>query len=127
MAESTPNLGDVAWIDLTVPNATEVRDFYTSVTGWESSDVSMGEYDDYCVGGDAANPVAGICHARGTNANIPVAWMIYILVENVEASAAKCRELGGEVIDGPRKLGNQMFCIIKDPAGAVSALIEGGS
>lgn len=124
MSESKSKIGTIAWIDLTVPNATDVRDFYTEVTGWTSSDVSMGDYDDYCVGPDPENPVAGVCHARGSNANIPPAWLIYITVEDVEASAASCTRLGGEVVDGPRKLGNHVFCIIKDPAGAYAALIE---
>ena len=36
-----------------------------------------------------------------------------------------CVELGGQVIDGPREMGGQTFCVIRDPAGAVAALING--
>ena len=118
-------VGQVCWRDLTVENAAEVRDFYQAVTGWSSTGQSMGDYEDYNMNrpGDGET-VAGICHARGSNANIPPQWLIYIVVEDVDQSAVKCRELGGEVIDGPRDMGQSRFCIIKDPAGAVAALIQ---
>ena len=66
--------------------------------------------------------MAGICHARGSNANLPAQWLMYVVVEDVEASARHCVELGGELLDGPRELGGGRFCVIRDPAGAVCAL-----
>ena len=117
--------GTVGWRDLTVPDAEKLRDFYAKVVGWESQDVDMGVYSDFSMippGGTEA--VAGICHARGTNANLPPQWLIYIVVEDLERSATRCAELGGEVIDGPRSLGQGRFCVIQDPAGAVCALYQ---
>jgi len=48
-----------------------------------------------------------------------------LTVENADAdaSAGRCAELGGHVIDGPREMGGMRFCVIQDPAGAVMALI----
>jgi hypothetical protein len=116
--------GRIAWIDLTVPNAADIRDFYSDVVGWESAPLSMGDYDDYIVQPPGEEAAAGICHQQGPNANIPSQWMIYITVESVDASAERCRASGGKVIEGPRKMGDNKFCIIQDPAGAVAALIE---
>ena len=123
--ESTPKIGTMVWCDLTVENADEVRDFYAQVTGWQFTRHDMGEYEDYCMNppGDDA-PVAGICHAQGPNANIPPHWLIYITVENVEASIKRCVDLGGKIVDGPRNIGDKPFCVIQDPAGAVLAIIE---
>jgi uncharacterized protein len=45
-----------------------------------------------------------------------------VIVEDVDASARKCTELGGKVIVGPRAMGGGRFCVIQDPAGAVCAL-----
>jgi predicted enzyme related to lactoylglutathione lyase len=73
---SKPAPGQVAWIDLTVPNAEAVRDFYQQVTGWTASSVDMGGYADYCMSSAAGNMVAGICHARGVNAELPPVWMV---------------------------------------------------
>lgn len=124
MSESAP-VGAISWKDLTVPNATDVKEFYCKVVGWTSEDHNMGDYADYCVKSpDTGETVAGICHARGPNANIPPVWLIYITVKDVDESAQKCRELGGQVIDGPRKVGGGRFCIIKDPAGAVAGLYQ---
>jgi uncharacterized protein len=118
--------GDIVWTDLTVPNATEVRDFYTQVTGWQQEPLSManGEYEDYVIKTSEGTPVAGICHARGSNANLPPQWLVYVAVADVNKSAATCTEMGGKVIEGPRKMGDKDFCVIQDPAGAVLALIS---
>ena len=128
----TPNpVGQIVWHDLTVPDAPRVRDFYKAVVGWPTSDVALtdanGAYADFCMHapdaqGKAGHVVAGVCHNRGPNAKLPAQWLMYITVADVEASAKKCVELGGKLLDGPRKMGNQMFCAIQDPAGAVCAL-----
>ena len=119
-----PSAGSIVWHDLTVPNAGEIRDFYSGVVGWESTEHDMGGYADFgmnqAAGGET---VAGICHARGPNANLPAQWLIYVRVADVDASAERCRELGGTVLDGPREVGEERFCVIRDPAGAVAALI----
>ena len=66
--------------------------------------------------------VAGICHRRGPNASLPAQWLLHLLVEDVDRSAAQCVELGGAIIDGPRSIGSGRFCVIRDPAGAFCAL-----
>ena len=124
--EQGSKLGTIVWRDLTVPDATALRDFYAEVVGWTSSEHDMGDYVDYAVAAPGTGEtVAGICHARGSNANIPPQWLIYVSVADVEASAKRCVELGGEVLDGPRTMGAQSFCVVRDPAGAVLGLIEG--
>ena len=120
-----PVIGQVEWLDLTVNDATRVKNFYSKVVGWKSSDVDMGSYSDYSIETPAdRNTVAGICHARGQNANIPSQWLVYVRVASVSESAEECKRLGGEVLDGPRRMGGSHFCIIKDPEGAVMALLS---
>ena len=122
---NAPDVGTIAWHDLTVGDAEGVRDFYKNVIGWNSSPVSLGDYDDYSMstpGGDET--VAGICHAKGSNADIPPQWLIYFLVADVDECAEKCRASGGEVVSGPRNMGGGRFCVIRDPAGAVCALYQ---
>jgi len=121
-----PKPGTIVWCDLTVEHAEDVRAFYADVVGWETKGVSLGDYEDYelKVAG-SGDTVAGVCHARGTNENVPPQWLVYVSVENVEESARKTVERGGKVVDGPRSMGGSPFCIVQDPAGAVLALIEG--
>ena len=37
-------IGKIGWIDISVDDASGLRDFYASVVGWIPEDVSMGEY-----------------------------------------------------------------------------------
>jgi predicted enzyme related to lactoylglutathione lyase len=127
--QEKPEIGSIVWTDLTVDNAEQLRDFYGKVVGWGVSPVNMGDYSDFSmttVG--SGNPVAGVCHARGTNAGLPAQWLVYITVSNLDQSIAACTELGGEVLNGPRSMGSHgRYCVIRDPAGAVAALIEPAS
>lgn len=125
MAETKPPAGTIAWTDLTVADAPRVRDFYAAVAGWRAEGVDMGGYEDFNMipaGGD--RPAAGICHARGGNADLPAQWLVYVVVADLDASIERCRDLGGAVIAGPKGSGSQRFCVIRDPAGAVCALVQ---
>jgi predicted enzyme related to lactoylglutathione lyase len=121
--------GSIAWTDLSVPDAVGIRDFYSQVVGWSSNPVSMGEYDDFTMlppGSEA--PAAGICHAKGVNADLPPVWMIYIVVEDLDESLEACTKGGGQVLVGPKSMGpGSAYAVIRDPAGAVSALYQVGS
>ena len=120
------SVGSVTWTDLTVENAERIRDFYSAVVGWTASGVDMGGYDDFNMNDpETGTPVAGVCHARGGNADLPPVWLIYVNVEDIEKSIARCVELGGQVISGPKGMGGQgRYCVIRDPAGAALALFE---
>jgi predicted enzyme related to lactoylglutathione lyase len=118
-----PVVGSITWRDLTVPDAGAVRDFYQAVVGWEFQETPMGDYSDYCmVAPGTGEVVAGVCHARGENIGVPAQWLMYITVADADASAQRCVELGGEILHGPRQIGDARFCVIRDPAGAVCAL-----
>jgi uncharacterized protein len=124
MSDPKPAPGTIGWMDLTVDDAPGIRDFYSKVAGWTPSDVPMGDYDDYCVGPADDDPVAGICHKRGSNAQIPSQWMMYIVVENLDSALAACTKAGGEIIVPTRNMGVANYAVIRDPAGAVCALYQ---
>ena len=116
--------GKIVWVDLTVPDAQKVRDFYAGVVGWTPTGVDMGGYEDFNMNSADGEPAAGVCWRRGTNANIPPAWLIYITVEDIDASIARCADLGGEVIEPVRAVATGRMAIIRDPAGAVAGLYQ---
>ena len=124
--EAKPSkIGRIEWMDLTVQDATNIRKFYTSVVGWTSSEVDMGHYSDFNINlPDTGDTIAGVCHAKGSNANLPSQWLVYVRVESVKDSAEQCKKLGGTLLEGPRRMGGSNFCVIQDPAGAVMALIS---
>ena len=125
MAEGKAEIGTIGWTDLTVADADGVRDFYADVVGWKPQPVSMGDYSDYTMCTPASGTgVAGVCHARGENAGVPAQWLIYIMVEDADGSAARCEAKGGRVLVRPKSVGGGRFCVIQDPAGAVCALFQ---
>jgi len=125
-------IGEIVWRDLTVPNAAAVRDFYREVVGWEAVDHPMpaedgGEsYADYVMqtppGPGEGDAVAGICHARGPNADVPPQWLLYVRVADLEVSVERAMAGGGELVVEPRAAGNGRLAVVRDPAGAVLGL-----
>ena len=126
--EIDKTIGAVSWMDLTVPEGDKLRDFYKNVVGWKTMDVSMGDYNDYCMLSPEDNAVrTGICHAKGSNTGLPPAWIIYINVANLDESMEAVRNGGGAVVYGPRQMGEKArFCVIKDPGGAFAGLYDHG-
>lgn len=118
--ENTP--GTIGWHDLTVENAAQVSTFYEAVVGWQKESFNMGKYDDFVMmnenDDDAA--VAGVCHNKGGNADIPPQWLMYVNVANLDESIAACTKNGGKVIGEKRKMGDdgRHYVLIQDPAGA---------
>ena len=123
-----PAPGTLAWTDLTIPNAEEIRDFYARVVGWIPDGVKMGDYEDFIMVSPATGESAvGICHARGSNADQPPVWMPYFVVEELEVSLKGVAEGGGEIVVGPKSMGPaSAYAVIRDPAGAVCALYQVG-
>jgi hypothetical protein len=130
--DSRRNIGAISWTDLTVTDAEDVRTFYEQVVGWSAQPVDMGGYPDYCMQqpsdsvGEARKTVAGICHARGANADMPSAqWIVYITVADLAQSMERCKQLGGTVLHHrPNSNAPGGFAVIRDPAGAVCALYQ---
>jgi len=122
--------GRIAWLDLTVPEASTTRDFYAQVVDWSVEEVEMGEaserYADYNMLGDDGDPAAGVCHARGVNEGLPPTWMIYLPVGDLAESLRRVAEEGGEVVKATRGSdGEYASAVIQDPVGAHLALAKG--
>ena len=118
-------VGRIGWIDLTVEDASAVRDFYASVIGWDVEPVDMGGYEDFTLCPPGTNEgIAGICHASGSNSGLPAQWLMYVTVANLTDSIARVTTLGGRVVRDPAPLAGGSFCVIEDPAGAVCALYQ---
>ena len=129
MTTSPPHpIGSIGWCDLTVPDASNIRDFYTSVCGWSATDVSMGDYADYAMTSPGGQMVAGICHKRGVNADLPSQWLMYVTVADLAASLEQVQTRGGKILRAATPMGAYgTLAVIQDPAGAVIALLQPNS
>ena len=117
-------IGRVAWMDLTIDDATTVSKFYNKVIGWDIQNIDMGGYNDYCMNdSESGETIAGVCHAKGVNASIPPQWMMYVSVENIGESLKTVIKEGGKVLGEKRSDGKGgFFCLIQDPADAYMML-----
>lgn len=119
-------VGTAGWMDLTVEDAPRIAAFYEKVIGWKTQEVPMGTYSDYCMlPENSQQPVAGVCHARGVNQNLPACWVVYFMVANIQESVHQVQAQGGKVIKDITNMGSTgRYAIIADPSGASCALFE---
>ena len=123
-------VGRIAWLDLTVPDASGTRDFYHQVVGWSVEEVTMSDggerYADYNMLAGSGTPAAGVCHARGANADLPPVWMIYLPVGDLAESLRRVEEEGGSVLKTMQgKDGQPVYAAVRDPVGVYLALAPG--
>jgi len=84
---SDPGVGRIGWVDLTVPDAAGIRDFYQRILGWQSTEIPVEDHVDFSMRPAAGTgDVAGICHALGPNAGIPPVWLVYFTVADLPAA-----------------------------------------
>jgi predicted enzyme related to lactoylglutathione lyase len=122
--------GRIAWLDLTVPDASATRDFYRQVVGWSVQNVEMEDggarYADYNMLREDGIPAAGVCHGRGVNVGLPRVWMIYLPVGDLAESLRRVEEEGGKVVKTMQgEEGRYVYAAVQDPVGAHFALVAG--
>lgn len=126
--DAVSRVGCIAWLDLTVPDASATRDFYQHIVGWSVEDAEMNDegerYHDYVMNGGDGNAAAGICHARGVNFGLPPVWLIYLPVGDLAESLRRVEDEGGRIIKTtPGKDGECAAAVIQDPVGSYIALV----
>jgi len=117
--------GSFCWIELATSDQNAAKTFYGALFGWAPNDMPMGPDAYYTIfrlnGRDAA---AGYTlRPEQVAQHVPPHWMLYILVENVDASASKVEGLSGKVIVAPFDVFDAgRMAVIQDPTGAYFCL-----
>ncbi len=120
-----PTAGSVGWLDLTIPDADGLKDFYAAVVGWSPMPLSMGDYSDYVMmNPESGTPAAGVCHARGVNASLPPVWIPYFVVADLIVATDAIQQRGGTLLGPVQSAGNGKYVAFRDPAGAVAAVFQ---
>ena len=131
-AEMIPPMegGRIVWLNLSVTDAIEARDFYQDVVGWSARDVdpedASGQYADFALCTPDGVAVAGVRYARGVTEDLPPVWLICLPVGDLDESLSRARAAGGKVLDqiaGPS--GEPVYAVIRDPVGVCFALVPG--
>lgn len=106
--QSFGGAGAVHWAELFTADPA-VRDFYTSVFGWDhtsltGADVASGDGGDasaqgYWAIGLGGTRIGGVFDASAVS--VPAHWEAHIAVADVDALVDRVRELGGDVLAAP--------------------------
>lgn len=115
------NTGRFVWYELLTSDPQGAIDFYTDVVGWKTQ--AWEQEAGYTMYVGSQGPVGGVTalpeQAKAMGA--PPHWQANVVVEDVDATVAKVKELGGTVfhVESVPNIGR--FAIIGDPQGAVIA------
>jgi uncharacterized protein len=113
--------GSVTWVDLMTTDVEAARRFYGEVLGW-SFDIGPPETGFYTTSKVQGDNVAGMGQLP-PGAPFPPAWTVYFATVDVDASAARIRELGGQVMMGPIDVTEEgRMLVAMDPCGAAFGL-----
>ena len=92
--------GTPCWVDVGTPDIEAAAAFYSGLFGWSVKEGENAEQTgDYRQAMLRGKPVAGVMPLMQEGQ--PPAWSTYISVEDADATAAKVREAGGQVLAEP--------------------------
>jgi len=127
-----PAQGAFCWNELATTDLDGAVSFYKALLGWEIQEGSAPgggmKYNEIIVGGRHVGGMYSTREMGGEGGDaphqMPPHWRIYVAVDDVDARAAKAKEIGGKVCVEPMDIPNVgRFCVISDPAGAIISLI----
>lgn len=118
--------GTPCWIDLGTPDQDAAGEFYGALFGWElHEDENAEQTGGYRTAQLDGKAVGGVMKLMQEGQH--PAWMTYVAVEDADATVARAREAGGNVIVEPMTvLDYGRMAILADPTGAVIGIWQPG-
>jgi predicted enzyme related to lactoylglutathione lyase len=111
--------GTLCWADLATSDTEVAKKFYEELFGWSiaTSEKDPSGYLHIKNGGEF---IGGIPPSKYRDAKMPPHWLLYFFVKDVDASAAKAKQLGGAIHLEPMTVkGVGRMSVVADPQGAV--------
>jgi predicted enzyme related to lactoylglutathione lyase len=112
----------VCWAELHTDATDAAKRFYAEVFGWDAKAQPFpgGEYTTFSRdGGEDFAGMAGLMGAPAPH------WLIYIAVDDCDATVAKAKELGATVLAGPDDIPEVgRFAVLQDPEQAAFAVLQ---
>lgn len=117
--------GTFCYAELATTDPQVSGDFYMKLFGWSRNDQDLGEFGIYTQFDLGGRTVAAQYRmpAEQADAGVPPNWGQYVSVDDVDASAARAGELGGQVVMGPMDVFDHgRMVVLADTSGAVFCL-----
>lgn len=116
--------GTLCWADLSTPDAQRAADFYKGLFGWQIF-ADPKDKSGYLHIKNGEHFIGGVPPAAYRKPGVPPHWMAYFQVDDVDASAAKAKEFGGNLYMPPMTMeGVGRMSVIADPQGAVFSIFK---
>ena len=110
----------LVWNELQTKDGEAAKAFYTAVFGWGTA-ADPGGYITYSINGRVQ---AGML-VLDDSYPIPPNWTTYFMVEDIEASTAKLKSLGGSAFIENNPAGDLgVFSAVQDPQGGAFVMIQ---
>ena len=118
--------GTPCWVDVSVDDVPKAIAFYQALFGW---DIPLGgpEVGGYSIAHQDGRIVAAISPKMGAP-DAPSVWTTYLATDGVDATAAKVKGAGGQLLAGPMDVMQEgRMAVAMDSAGAAFGLWQGGN
>jgi uncharacterized protein len=117
-------LGHFAWYELLTTDLAAAGAFYGNVVGWAAKDASSPELA-YTVLTAGDVPVGGLMDLpeEGRRLGATPRWIGYLAVDDIDATAAQIRRLGGAILVPPANSNIGRISVAADPQRATFALV----
>jgi predicted enzyme related to lactoylglutathione lyase len=113
--------GEFSWNELLSTDVAHSQKFYTSLFGWQAEPFGGG--GDYTVFKQGDTMVGGMM--KSPKPGVPTHWLAYVTVEDVDATAAKAKTLGAQVVMEPFDVPTVgRIAVLLDPQGAPIGLFK---
>jgi predicted enzyme related to lactoylglutathione lyase len=117
-AQRVGETGAICWVELDTTDPAAAEGFYTKVFPWTAK--RSPEYTEWQMGGTSLGGMMKIPEEWGP---VPPNWLVYFMVDDVDASVVKAGGLGATPIVPGMDIPNMgRFAVLKDPQGAVFAI-----
>jgi predicted enzyme related to lactoylglutathione lyase len=124
-----PSVGHFSWHELMTSDYQKAFDFYNALFGWEkTAEMDMGEqggiYQMFSRSGAPSTPMGPLMLGGMMNippgTPMPPAWILYVMIDDVDATVERVKQLGGQILYGPMEVpGGDRVATATDPQGAV--------
>jgi len=115
--------GSFCWNELATGDAAAATKFYSTLFGWTTSAIPLGDGTDYVMLQHDGKDAAALYETKQS----PPHWLSYVSVAVVDDAVAKAKELGGTLFAGPMDVTDAgRMAVLADPQGAVFAVWQAG-
>lgn len=116
--------GRFVWHELMTRDVAGAKKFYSKLTGWQAQAWPLDPA--YTVCQSVAGPTAGIMAIPpDMPAEMPAHWLSYVGTRDVDGTVAAAVRAGGSIVKEPDDIkGAGRYAVLKDPQGAVFAILD---